>query len=430
MDDLESSGDSNQSLSQTQMAYSQDSLEVSMITASPTPATPRQRLPAVYRGNKGSFHTKQKNPRTVVETNWHQKFVEICCNGDDVEAEGLLNKFFLLNGNPSTKKQAEGMISLWIEKGAREVMCREVFKIGSGRYLKILKGEKQLDKVGGGRNGLAISSDQIDQLTRFIQIGIPTELGYPCGHRQQLVYCSHPDVTGWSSLFRIFQNFETNSRIRKMSNISFYNHMKAHHPEFRLNRVQEDVCDTCTELKTQLKNMDLSEEARQNIREALADHGNLARVLRKTMRIGIVKLKDSIQLSPSRRDELDASVERIVDDLENFHVDDAEPGDDWFIKPASVLVFKCEDFAGNFCSPYYGELRPGADYYSSKLLFYCFVIADITTGVNHVKLFDERGMGKDADSLCSLRLAHHLKQQELYRNISHGTHPNALFQVM
>ena len=89
----------------------------------------------------------------------------------------------------------------------------------------------------------------------------------------------------------------------------------------------------------------------------MADRGNLARVLRKMMRVGIV------------------NIERVVDELENFHIDDAEPGDDWFIKPASVLVFKCEDFAGNFCSPFYGELRPGADYLFIEatflLLCYC-----------------------------------------------------------
>ena len=37
-----------------------------------------------------------------------------------------------------------------------------------------------------------------------------------------------------------------------------------------------------------------------------------------------------------------------------------------------------------------------------------FIIADISNGTNRVLLYDERGQGKDADALCSLRIAHHL----------------------
>jgi len=101
----ESSGDSKQS----PMAHSQDSFGVATLVTT-TPGL----LPTVYRGKKGSFHTKQKNPRTVVETDWHQKFVEICCDGDDGEADRLLNRYFLFNGNPATKKQAEGVVPLLI----------------------------------------------------------------------------------------------------------------------------------------------------------------------------------------------------------------------------------------------------------------------------------------------------------------------------
>ena len=38
--------------------------------------------------------------------------------------------------------------------------------------------------------------------------------------------------------------------IRKMGFITFYNHMRAKHPDFRLRRLQEDACDCFVELKT------------------------------------------------------------------------------------------------------------------------------------------------------------------------------------
>ena len=60
------------------------------------------------------------------------------------------------------KKEANGILSVYVEQGARECMLREVFKIGSERYKKIL--HNQIDKIGGGRNGFAVNKDMLDQL--------------------------------------------------------------------------------------------------------------------------------------------------------------------------------------------------------------------------------------------------------------------------
>jgi hypothetical protein len=37
-----------------------------------------------------------------------------------------------------------------------------------------------------------------------------------------------------------------------------------------------------------------------------------------------------------------------------------------------------------------------------------FIISDITANHNNVLIYDERGQGKGADALCSLRLLFHL----------------------
>jgi hypothetical protein len=92
-------------------------------------------------------------------------------------------------------------------------------------------------------------------------------------------------------------------------------------------------------------------------------------------------------------------------------LDDDVPGVNWQASKVQKVQLVCEDFAGNFTSPWYGSVvRPGADYYASKLKLYCFIIADISRNVNYVKLYDERAMGKDANALCSLRFVHHLTQ--------------------
>ena len=60
--------------------------------------------------------------------------------------------------------------------------------------------------------------------------------------------------------------------------------------------------------------------------------------------------------------------------------------------------------------PHYGFKRPSADYFNSDLVLNLFVISDVTRTKNNVFLYDERGQGKGADALCSLRMRYHLRQ--------------------
>ena len=64
----------------------------------------------------------------------------------------------------------------------------------------------------------------------------------------------------------------------------------------------------------------------------------------------------------------------------------------------------CQDFAGNFPLPFYGAERPGKDYYLSNLATYVFVASDLSRNRNNIYIYDERGMGKDGNAMCSLRL--------------------------
>ena len=144
-------------------------------------------------------------------------------------------------------------------------------------------------------------------------------------------------------------------------------------------------------------------EELNRIEEALANHGEMARTMRKAMRNAIILWKGN---NASVDQELEGAANR----LEAILLDDEVPGVNWQPLKVQKVQLVCEDFAGNFTSPWYGSVRPDADYYASKLKLYCFIIADISRNVNYVKLYDERAMGKDANALCSLRFVHHLTQ--------------------
>ena len=353
----------------------------------------------IVRGLKGSFIRKHQNPHPVKQkVDWVQLFTDKYCGGSVDEYERVLDRFARVNSS-SSKQEANAIIGVYIEHGAKEAMLREVFGIGYSRYEKILN--KKLDKPSGGRNNAAVSDVMLAQLARFAAHGVKTELGYPCGHRRQLRYVTDPAITSWEKLYQLhFLTFEPdNTLIRKMAFITFFNHMSAYHPDLRLKRVMEDACDTCIELKTMLKDSSFTEDEHKSIEEALANHGDLARNMRRTMRNAIVFWKGNQSFD-------DTELEGAADRLEALLVDDVIPGNSWPMGKVDRVQLVCEDFT----SPWYGYVRPGADYYASKLAMYCFIIADISRKSNYVKLYDERAMGKDANALCSLRFVHNLTQ--------------------
>ena len=79
------------------------------------------------------------------------------------------------------------------------------------------------------------------------------------------------------------------------------------------------------------------------------------------------------------------------------------------------VLLQAEDFGGVIPLPFYGFERPSADYFNSNLLLQNFIQCDISAGMNHVYLYDEREQGKGADAMCSLRMRQHLR---LYKSRS------------
>ena len=58
--------------------------------------------------------------------------------------------------------------------------------------------------------------------------------------------------------------------------------------------------------------------------------------------------------------------------------------------------------------PWFPFERPSMDYYTSNLNLYNFIQCNMTENRYTVTLYDERGMGKDANAMCSLRFRYHL----------------------
>ena len=172
-----------------------------------------------------------------------------------------------------------------------------------------------------------------------------------------------------------------------------------------------------------LREPNLSEEDRTSINEALQNHGDLARLQRSIYKEAMSRYFNNLKtVSDVEKTKLSAVVSRIpdyVDQIDKEGVSDLQ----------TTVRFLCQDFSGNLLLPSYQSSRPGADYYSSKLHLYSFVICDVSLNTNYVYIYDQRLAGKDCNAMCSLRLLHLLREMQLTTS-NQTPHPTQLFLCM
>lgn len=205
---------------------------------------------SVYRGDKGSLHRKQENPRISCERDWYKTFVGLICNDDIEKGNNLIERFKELDsGSKACQELANGMLTTFYDLGARERLLRKVFGIGNSRYQRIAKGLPV--SSGGGHNSNTLNDQMISSISYCVE-ELPTEPGFTCGHRRIMIYCTVDEIKTWATLYDFYVDFmkgDNYKDIRVMKYISFYNNVRARHPDLRLTRLIEDACDLCVELK-------------------------------------------------------------------------------------------------------------------------------------------------------------------------------------
>jgi hypothetical protein len=172
-----------------------------------------------------------------------------------------------------------------------------------------------------------------------------------------------------------------------------------HQPGVCLTRTAEDVCDSCVRIDIQLARDDLPLEEREHLVLEKGMHLQAAIDQRRFMS-GFVK--QYIAANAPQQPVPNAIIPDTIDDAPPDPIDDAFP----------EIQIQIEDFGGSFPLPFYGHQHPSTDYFNSNLMMQNFIISDITANRNNVLIYDERGQGKGADALCSLRLFFHLRLRQ------------------
>lgn len=183
-------------------------------------------------------------------------------------------------------------------------------------------------------------------------------------------------------------------------------------------------------LSAALQDEMLPESEKVRIREGLKAHRDVARTMRLGMRQVIEAYANNFIINKSSPGDdttvvaLEA-IHRAVERTPLFADEDINEDDD-SLQGCKVWL-QCQDFAGNFSMPFYGDIRPSRDYYLSNLCLYNFVCADLSRNKNFVLSYDERGQGKGGDAMCSLRLKLYL---EATFNTDPKDRPDTLFVIL
>ncbi|KAF1795694.1 hypothetical protein GQ600_18676 [Phytophthora cactorum] len=171
----------------------------------------------------------------------------------------------------------------------------------------------------------------------------------------------------------------TDARInaRTLSYSRFIQYVRCYFPGVRLKRTAEDVCDCCVRLDVLLQQPDISEEERETVLLEKSTHLNEAIAQRRFVSNFV---KEYTALHAPKQVLSNEIIRDTTDDV--AAIDENDLGGDERATTKKVcrrVQIQAEDYGG-----------------------------DVSNGQNNVYFYDERGKGKNADALCSLRLLHHL----------------------
>lgn len=198
-------------------------------------------------GAKGKLTVKHDNPRKVRDDDDYRKdFVLHYFQNDYSEYEAMISAY----ENSTPEAQCGVILSYFQRKDPISFrMAKAAFRCGSNR-VKIAKRGEVPKKGNSLPNVNALTSEDRQNLADFVDT-LDTEPGFPCVHRRQKEYVIDPELTTLRAVYGRYKLWCSNQKpeARAMAESTFYRYIDAYHCTLAINKLKEDECDTCMELK-------------------------------------------------------------------------------------------------------------------------------------------------------------------------------------
>ena len=168
-----------------------------------------------------------------------------------------------------SKQRANGIIASCILMGCSERTLKSVLQIGQGRYRRGAR-----DKPGGA-NGNALTADDLRRMKDDLKTW-KLEYGYPCNCRKIKAYFVEQNLT-WRMIWQKYREKMIRGNFRVISEARWKEYRLKIAPNLALDRVQEDMCDTCFRLNEIVNDENSSEAERIEAQLALDVHKSVSR---------------------------------------------------------------------------------------------------------------------------------------------------------
>lgn len=299
-------------------------------------------------------------------------------------------------------EEADGVIMTCLSMGMSNVEINVFLNVGTSRITRLRK------RMLLGADFVKVQHTRSHKFSAetvlFLRQQMKTwkvEDGFPCPHRRARQYFTEEGLT-WRKLWQRYKEDvaklvepDLKDKVSCMAYSTFTMYVRFINPGLRLTRSEQDVCDSCIRLDLIINNPLSTEMQVANAVMEKQQHNSAARDQRRTIS----------EFTKKYAATLDCSVPDVV-------IPDHLPEEDADVPARTAesdeeqsLLLIAEDYGQGIALPWFGRRRPGSDYFQSNLMLHMFVVADISKHEHNVFIYDERLMGKDADALCSLRMA-------------------------
>ena len=194
------------------------------------------------------------------------------------------------------QSECDGMIKTLLSLGFSKVEVTTFLCVGGPRVNRIMAAilNPPVDEPTSKPPAHAATEGDIKRVLEYITM-LDLEPGYPCAHKKIPLYVvgEHQGFS-WKQLHSEYEKKCLEDHARVLSCNRFREYVQHYIPAIKLGKTQTDLCNECYTISIQLKNPDISDEEKSEMKLKLSMHLDEANIQRRAMNAYITAVKSKI----------------------------------------------------------------------------------------------------------------------------------------
>ena len=192
------------------------------------------------------------------------------------------------------QSEGDGMIKTLLGLGFSKVEVMTFLGVGGPRVNRIMKDKPESEEAVRKPPAHAATEEDIKRVLDHIT-SLDLEPGYPCSHRKIPLYIvGREQGYSWRQIHTDYEDKCKVDKVRVLSCNRFREYVQHFLPSIQLRKTQTDMCNQCYTMGLQLKNPEVSEEEKNELRLKLTVHMDEANIQRRAMNAYIAAVKNKL----------------------------------------------------------------------------------------------------------------------------------------